>query len=129
MSGTMTWYLPCNMLISSSKLHVVYFWTFKIDVPEITLPTRFSHRTGTLIDNFLCKLSEISLKSKSGILVDRFSDHQPYFMSINLRTVNIIPHRYITINKQTPIAIQNFKEVVMWMWNPIPTIIMMYYTT
>ena len=31
-------------------------------------------------------------------------------MSINLRTVNIIPHKYITINKQTPIAIQNFKE-------------------
>ena len=79
-------------------------------MPEITLPTRFSHRTGTLIDNFLCKLSDISLKSKPGILVDRFSDHQPYFMSINLRTVNIIPHKYITINKQTPIAIQNFKE-------------------
>ena len=31
-------------------------------------------------------------------------------MSLNLRTVNIIPHKYITINKQTPNAIQNFKE-------------------
>ena len=79
-------------------------------LPEINLPTRFSHRTGTLIDNFLCKLSDISLKSKSGILVDRISDHQPYFMSLNLRTVNIIPHKYISINKRTPNAIQNFKE-------------------
>ena len=31
-------------------------------------------------------------------------------MSLNLRTVNIIPHNYLTINKQTPNAIQNFKE-------------------
>ena len=31
-------------------------------------------------------------------------------MSLNLRTVNIIPHKYITINKQTPNTIQNFKE-------------------
>ena len=30
---------------------------------EINLPTRFSHRTGILINNFLCKLSDISLKS------------------------------------------------------------------
>ena len=86
-----------------------YFTTFGF-LPEITLPTRFLHRTSTLIDNFLCKLSDISLKSKSGILVDRLSDHQPYFMSLNLRMVNIIPHKYITINKQTPIAIQYFKE-------------------
>ena len=31
-------------------------------------------------------------------------------MSLNPRTVNIIPHKYITNNKQTPNAIQNFKE-------------------
>ena len=43
-------------------------------------------------------------------MVDSLSDHQPYFVSLNLRTVNIIPHKYITINKQTPNAIQNFKE-------------------
>ena len=59
----------------------IYFTTIGF-LPEITLPTRFLHREGTLIDNFLCKLSDISLKSKSGILVDRLSDHQPYFMSL-----------------------------------------------
>ena len=31
-------------------------------------------------------------------------------MSLNVRTVNIIPHKYIAINKQTPNVIQNFKE-------------------
>ena len=102
-----------DLLDIKTKDKVLAFYnsfTTTVFLPEMTLPTRFSHRTGTLIDNFLCKLSDISLKSKSGILVDRFSDHQPYFMSLNLRTVNIIPHKYITINKQTPIAIQNFKE-------------------
>ena len=54
-------------------------------LPEITLPTRFSDRRGTLIDNFLCTFSDVSLKSKSGILIDKFSDHQPYFTSVNLR--------------------------------------------
>ena len=34
-------------------------------------------------------------------------------MSLNLRTVNIIPHKYITSNKQTPNAIQNFKEELL----------------
>ena len=47
--------------------------------PEISLPTRFTDRTGTLIDNFFCKVSEISLKSSPGILIDTFLDHQPKF--------------------------------------------------
>ena len=34
-------------------------------------------------------------------------------MSLNLRTVNIIPHKYIIINKQTPNAFQNFKEELL----------------
>ena len=102
-----------NLLDIKTKDKVLAFYNSFTTIgflPEKTLPTLFSHRTGTLIDNCLCKLSDISLKSKSGILVDRLSDHQPYFMSLNLRTVNIIPHKYITINKQTPNAIQNFKE-------------------
>ena len=103
-----------NLLDIKTKDKVLTFYNSFTTIigllPEITLPTRFSHRTGTLIDNFICKLSDISLKSKSGILIDRLSDHQPYFMSLNLRAVNIIPHKYITINKQTPDAIQNFKE-------------------
>ena len=103
-----------NLLDIKTKDKVLAFYNSFTTIgflPEITLPTRFSHRKGTLIDNFLCKLSDISLKSKSGILADKLSDHQPYFMSLNLRTVNIIPHKYITINKHTPNAIQNFKEL------------------
>ncbi len=45
--------------------------------PKITLPTRLSNKHGTLIDNFLCKLTETMLDTTSGILIKQFSNHQP----------------------------------------------------
>lgn len=48
--------------------------------PQITLPTRFSERHGTLIDNLFCKLTKTILESRAGILIKQFSDHQPYFI-------------------------------------------------
>ncbi len=47
--------------------------------PKVTLPTRLLNNHGTLIDNLLCKLSEATLNTTSGILIKRLSDHQPYF--------------------------------------------------
>ncbi len=35
--------------------------------PKITLPTRFSNNHATLIDNFICKLTETTLETTSGI--------------------------------------------------------------
>ena len=43
--------------------------------PQITLPTRFTTRTGTLIDNFFCNLTQRNLQSTAGILIKIFSDH------------------------------------------------------
>ena len=37
--------------------------------PQITFPTRFSNRTGTLIDNFFCSLTIYTLESTAGILI------------------------------------------------------------
>ena len=54
--------------------------------PQITLPTRFSDHNCTLIDNFLCKLKRSYLPSASGILVNRISDHLPYFTFLNFLT-------------------------------------------
>ncbi len=42
--------------------------------PKITLPTRLSNKHGTLIDNFLCKLTEATLDTTSGVLIKKFSD-------------------------------------------------------
>ena len=51
--------------------------------PQITLPTRFSDRRGTLIDNFLYKWSQRIPTITAGILISNISDHLPYFISIN----------------------------------------------
>ena len=59
--------------------------------PAITLPTRFSNRNCTLIDNYLCKLSHGFTQSTSGILINRISDHLPYFIFLdNLKYKHII---------------------------------------
>ena len=90
--------------------------TFIDEFSPILAQLEQSHSEVIIAGDFNINLLDIKTKDKVlallllGILVDRFSDHQPYFMSLNLRTVNIIPHKYITINKQRPIAIQNFKE-------------------
>ena len=51
--------------------------------PQITLPTRFSDRRGTLIEFFLYKWSQRIPTITAGILISNISDHLPYFISIN----------------------------------------------
>ena len=46
--------------------------------PTITLPTRFSDKRSTLLDNFYCKYSPAIMNSTTGILTNNISDHQPY---------------------------------------------------
>ena len=53
-------------------------------IPTITSPTRFSTLHRSIIDNVLCRLSESSLASTSGISIDQFSDHLPYFKRVNI---------------------------------------------
>ena len=50
---------------------------------KITLPTRLTENGGTLIDNFICKLSHNFNKTTSGIIVSQISDHLPYFIPID----------------------------------------------
>ena len=45
--------------------------------PKITLPTRFSNMNGTLIDNFLYKISHRLLETSAGIILSRISAHLP----------------------------------------------------
>ena len=55
--------------------------------PKITLPTRFSDQSASLIDNFFqCKLTPTTYKTSSGILVNRISDHLPYFICLEHST-------------------------------------------
>ena len=51
--------------------------------PKITLPTRFSPHSGSLIDNVFCRLTNNTPHVSSGILLKQFSDLQPYFLFFN----------------------------------------------
>ncbi len=64
--------------------------------PKITVPTRLTNTKGTLIDNFLCKLSEATPNTTAGVLINKFSDHQPYFM---LLKKNLLLHISKSVNK------------------------------
>ena len=50
--------------------------------PKITLPTRFSTHSCSLLDNVFCKLSSNTLSTSAGIIHTRISDHFPYFVCI-----------------------------------------------
>lgn len=80
--------------------------------PKITLPTRLSNNNGTLIDNFLCKLTECTLNTTSGVIINKLSDHQPYFTILNNITPNYHPPRYIKSNNNSKESIQNFHEAL-----------------
>ena len=76
-------------------------------IPKITFPTRFTRTNGTLIDNLFCKLSSKTIDIKSGILIKKFSDHQPYFIVTNSLTKREHPPKYIQIRSQNELSLAN----------------------
>ena len=80
--------------------------------PKITLPTRLTNNNGTLIDNFLCKLTENSIDTIAGILIDKLSDHQPYFTILNNTSPNDHTPRYIKIQNTNKESINNFNQAL-----------------
>jgi len=80
--------------------------------PKITLPTRFSNKHGTLIDNFLCKLTETTLDTTSGILINKLSDHQPYFTILNNISFKEPLPTYVKVSKKDKDSINRFHEAL-----------------
>jgi hypothetical protein len=81
--------------------------------PKITMPTRFSNKRGTLIDNFFCNFSDDSTFIKSGILLDKISDHQPYFMSFKKNNITSTMSKYVKVTKQSEEAHISFYEELL----------------
>ncbi len=81
--------------------------------PKITLPTRLTNTWGTLIDNFICKLTENKLDTTAVVLIKHFSDHQPYCISLNTILTKEPPPVYVRITKQDNQAIQNFYNEIL----------------
>ena len=78
-----------NMLKINEQEHCSRFFNMLTSFslfPQIALPTRFTTCNGTLIDNFFCNLTKYILESTAGILIKKFSDHQPYFIIMDTTT-------------------------------------------
>ena len=80
--------------------------------PQITLPTRFTRTNGTLIDNYFCKLNKTILESKTGILTNKLSDHQPYFISVNITQKKEPLPKYVKINIVSTEAMYNVSHEI-----------------
>ncbi len=80
--------------------------------PKITLPTRLSNSNGTLIDNILCKLTESTLDTTSGVMIDKIGlcDHQPYFTVLNNVTFTDPPPLYVKVRTEDATSIANFEN-------------------
>ena len=68
-------------------------------IPLIKFSTRFSDLRGILNDNFLYKISARSSNTTSGIMIRKFSGHQPYFTCLDLTSHYVKPPRLINICK------------------------------
>ena len=64
---------------------------------------------GTLIDNFFCKLCKSVLESTAG---KRFSDHQPYFMMLNMNKKTNPPPKFIKKYNTSDEAMLNVRNEI-----------------
>ena len=77
-------------------------------VPKITLPTRFSERRATLIDNIFCNLSHSKKTCISGIVFTNLSDHLPYFTFLDQKLDLHGPPKFIKVQTKDEFSVQNF---------------------
>ena len=82
-------------------------------IPKITLPTRLSNTTATLIDHLFCSLPLELLQSGTAIITTPISDHLPYFILLNCNISKHTPPKFINITKITPEHIENFKQNIV----------------
>ena len=80
--------------------------------PKITLPTIFSDQSASLIDNFFCKLIPTTYKTSSGILVNRISDHLPYFICLEHSTKKQKVAQLIGIKNNSIMSMNKFRSEI-----------------
>ena len=76
--------------------------------PKITLPTRLSTYSGTLIDQIFVRNPHCDQSSLSGIFFSTMSDHMPCFSFLDIMKQAIRPKKYITVHTSSPEAVKSF---------------------
>ena len=79
-------------------------------VPRITLPTRLSRRSGSLIDQIFQRNINIESKYDAGIVVSQISDHFPCFICLDVCQIKDQPPKKINVVSFNETAIQNFSN-------------------
>jgi hypothetical protein len=79
-------------------------------IPKVTLPTRLTQRTGTLIDNFFVKIADEFSRTTSGILLCNISDHLPYFTCLDYLYNTKPKCKYVKVYPSFDTALINFKQ-------------------
>ena len=81
-------------------------------IPKITLPSRITTSSSTLIDNILMKLSRNFSETTSGILLYNISDHFPCFISLDFLKKNKCTPKYVKTRPRSEQAYDNFKHEI-----------------
>jgi len=102
-----------DLLKLKDSIHINNFFEMMTScgfLPKITLPTRITSHSRTLIDNCYIKLSSHFSYTTAGILNYNISDHQPYFVTLDYLSVFEESNSYMKIFTNTAAAKQNFKN-------------------
>ena len=83
--------------------------------PHITVPTRFTTISCSLIDQIYIKEPKLhqdisNNNTSSGVVISNISDHLPCFTSICIPQTKTTPPKFITVNTRSETAINNVKE-------------------
>ena len=79
-------------------------------IPKITFPTRFSRNSGTLIDNFLCRVSDHFSQTTSGIILYKLSDHKPYFITLDYLKISNSNKNRVKVTNRSPQNYENIRQ-------------------
>ena len=74
--------------------------------PKITLPTRITEKSNTLLDNILTNV--VDNNAISGIFINQISDHQPIFMCSNEVMKEVHCEKYIDIEPRDDLSMNKF---------------------
>ena len=81
-------------------------------VPKITLPTRITNNSTTLIDNIFSKLSDNFSNNTSGVVLINISDHLPCFISLDCLTIKKSKCKFIKTWTRSEKSYINFKKEI-----------------
>ena len=106
-----------DLLKVNDKPHVNDFFDMLLSggfIPKITLPTRVTDQSKTLIDNCFVKLQNSSNINdiSAGILRQQISDHYPYFICFDWLQTCKPKQKLVRVSKFTKSDRENFKREV-----------------